>query len=56
MKYMVPEINISKFSLENIVTDSAVAQAQAKLEVAGVASENTIVTNFNSIDDWVAQN
>ena len=55
MKYMVPEINISKFSLENIVTDSAVAQAQAKLEVAGVASEHTVVANFTGIDDWIAQ-
>ena len=53
---MVPEINISKFSLENIVTESAVAMAKQALADAGVATDYTVVTNFNSIDDWVAQN
>lgn len=56
MKYMVPEINISRFSLENIVTDSAINMAKAELAKAGVMDTNTVVTNFNSIEDWVAQN
>ena len=53
---MVPEINISRFSLENIVTESAISQAKAALVEAGVMAENVVVTNFNSIEDWVAQN
>ena len=56
MKYMVPEINISKFSLENIVTDSAISMAKAELTKAGVLEGDIVVTNFNDINDWVAQN
>ena len=54
MKYMVPEINISKFSLENIVTESAIGQAKAALAEAGVATGNTVVTNL-TLEDWIAQ-
>ena len=53
MKYMVPEINISRFSLENIVTESAIGQAKQALMDAGVMEKDMIVTNFTSLDDWV---
>ena len=58
MKYMVPEINISKFSLENIVTESAIGEAKKILANSenGVGTNYTVVTNFNDINDWVAQN
>ena len=56
MKYMVPEINISKFSLENIVTESAIGQAKQALAAAGVdvAGGSVAVTNL-TLDGWVQQ-
>ena len=58
MKYMVPEINISKFSLENIVTESAIGEAKKALAAAGVdvAGGHTVVTNLTTLDDWVSAN
>ena len=56
MKYMVPEINISKFSLENIVTDSAIKVAQQALAaVEGLSADHTVVANFTGMGDWIAQ-
>lgn len=54
MKYMIPEINISKFSEENIVTVSAVGQAKAALETAGITGENSAIVNSN-LEEWVQQ-
>ena len=63
MKYEVPEINISKFSVENIVTASAgatavndITAAIANSKIAGTAGlTNThfVQTNMN---DWVSNN
>ena len=55
MKYMVPEINISKFSLENIVTESAIQQAKQALVDAGVNTSYTAVTRV-TMSDWVEAN
>lgn len=54
MKYEVPEINISKFSVENIVTESAVGVANDALqtalnEVTGDYTQTVRVT----MNDWV---
>ena len=55
MKYMVPEINISRFSIENIVTDSAIQQAKDYLaKTAGVDSNYTAVTRV-TLTEWVEQ-
>lgn len=54
MKYEVPEINISKFSVENIVTDSAVTVAeQAVQQAMGGSSNSTIVKT--TLDEWIGQ-
>ncbi len=59
MKYEVPEINISKFSIENIVTASAVSVAENAINqavtdgtITGVASSGI---NFQktTMDEWV---
>ena len=55
MKYMIPEINISKFSEENIVTLSAAGQARKALEDANVTGANSAIVQ-STLDDWVAQN
>ena len=54
MKYMVPEINISKFSLENIVTESAITVAAGIVNDAlGTATNKQIVKT--NLEDWIAQ-
>lgn len=60
MKYEVPEINISKFSVENIVTVSAAAVAETAINEAiaagkinGVAANSKIVKT--SMDQWVVE-
>ena len=62
MKYEVPEINISKFSVENIVTASAgatavnditAAIAQGNINGATAGSTYFAQTNMN---DWVSNN
>ena len=54
MKYMVPEINISKFSLENVVTESAVGQASTALaEAQKAVTGATAVTVKTTMEDWV---
>lgn len=57
MKYEVPEINISKFSVENIVTESAASVAVNQLTAAiesgaidGVSNTKLIKT---TIDQWI---
>lgn len=52
MKYEVPEINISKFSVENIVTVSATGKVADALMAEGisVAETNIVKTTLN---DWV---
>ena len=54
MKYMIPEINISKFSEENIVTLSAVGQAKKALEEAGVTGANSKLVQ-TTLNDWIEQ-
>ena len=54
MKYMIPEINISKFSEENIVTLSAAGQAKKALETAGFTGANSKIVQ-STLDEWVAQ-
>lgn len=53
MKYEVPEINISKFSMENVVTVSArqIAKEAVKAELGSSA---TIISTKLTLDDWVA--
>lgn len=57
MKYIVPEINISKFSVENIVTLSAGGNGKlginAAMDSTGV-SEGNRSTTYSTIGDWVA--
>ena len=56
MKYMVPEINISRFSLENIVTESAIGQASTALATAQQAVTGaTAVTVKTTMEDWIVQ-
>ena len=55
MKYMIPEINISKFSEENIVTLSAVGQAKDALVAAGITGENSAIVH-STLEEWIAQN
>ncbi len=57
MKYEVPEINISKFSVENIVTDSAATVAYDAINAAitdgsigGVSNPKIYKT---TMDQWV---
>lgn len=54
MKYMIPEINISKFSEENIVTLSAAGQAKQALEAAGVTGANSAIVQ-TTLNDWIEQ-
>lgn len=61
MKYEVPEINISKFSVENIVTVSAATAAETAIN--GALENNTITGAVGSgsnrmiyrttMDQWV---
>ena len=52
MKYEVPEINISKFSVENIVTESAITVAEGIVnEALGTATNQQIVKT--SLNDWI---
>lgn len=55
MKYEVPEINISKFSMENIVTVSSLKLAQdAVAEAMGTTpSDSNIVSTKLTLDQWV---
>ena len=57
MKYEVPEINISKFSVENIVTDSAATKALTAINAAVDAGTIKGVTNpkiaKTTMDQWV---
>ena len=63
MKYEVPEINISKFSVENIVTASAGTNAMNAINAAinnsaiagtnGTSRTYFVQTNMN---DWVSNN
>lgn len=55
MKYEVPEINISKFSMENIVTVSSLKLAQdAVAEAMGTTpSDSNIVSTKLTLNDWV---
>lgn len=60
MKYEVPEINISKFSVENIVTASAasIAAEQLNAQIAGIQGAhagNTAVYK-TTMNEWVANN
>lgn len=58
MKYEVPEINISKFSVENIVTESTAAQSAAAKAQAALAADTsvTMLDSNSTIDAWVAAN
>ena len=59
MKYEVPEINISKFSVENIVTASAasIAAEQLNAQLAGMQGANAGNTTVykTTMNEWVAQ-
>ena len=54
MKYMIPEINISKFAEENIVTLSAAGKAKEALQAAGVTGTNSAIVQ-STLEEWVAQ-
>ena len=56
MKYEVPEINISKFSMENIVTVSArqLAKDAVANAMGTTADDSRIVSTKLTLDDWVA--
>ena len=58
MKYEVPEINISKFSIENIVTASAVSVAedainQAVTDGTITGTAGSFVFQKTTMDEWV---
>lgn len=61
MKYEVPVLNISRFSVENVVTtsgldtgvQSAVEAALANKNIAGANSTSTFVTTKLTMSDWV---
>lgn len=57
MKYEVPEINISKFSVENIVTVSAATVAEEAINTAIADGTITGVSNpqinRTTMDQWV---
>ena len=55
MKYEVPEINISKFSMENIVTVSSLKLAQDAVaaEMGTTTSDSNIVSTKLTLDQWV---
>lgn len=49
-EFVMPEMKVSKFSMENIVTDSAARiQAEAALKGAGVKAEYTTYVDFNEM-------
>lgn len=49
-EFEMPEIKVSKFNVENIVTDSAaVDAAKAVLGTQGVTTEYTTVVDFNDM-------
>lgn len=55
MKYIIPEINISKFSVENIVTESAVTNAENAINAAfGTGATNTTIVK-TTLDEWIGQ-
>ncbi len=52
-EFVMPEMKVSKFSMENIVTDSAARiQAEAALEEAGVKAGYTTYVDFNKMFDF----
>ena len=52
-EFVMPEMKVSKFSMENIVTDSAARiQAEAALERAGVNAEYTTYVDFDKMFDF----
>ena len=54
MKYMIPEINISKFSEENIVTLSATGQAINALKDAGIViGDANRKVQYTAMNEWV---
>lgn len=53
MKYEVPEINISKFSEENVVTVSSIEVAKTEVEQAIGGNGNSIIATKVTLDDWV---
>ena len=60
MKYEVPEINISKFSVENIVTVSAATVAETAINealgttITGAAGSGTNTKIYRTtMDQWV---
>lgn len=57
MKYEVPEINISRFSKENVVTTSAMGVAEAALtsQTAWTNATNKTIVKA-SMQDWVDAN
>lgn len=49
-EFAMPEMKVSKFSIENIVTDSGIDAAKAALNTAGVTAENAVTeVNFNTM-------
>ena len=48
---MIPEINISQFSEENIVTTSALGQARTAIGIDETAKNSKIV--YTNMNDWV---
>lgn len=49
-EFEMPEIKVSKFNVENIVTDSAaIAAAQEVLESNGVSADYTTTVDFNTM-------
>lgn len=56
MKYEVPEINISKFSMENVVTVSSARIAkQAVVEAMGGTTGNSTITTKLTLDNWIVE-
>lgn len=56
MKYEVPEINISKFSIENIVTASAVTLAEEAVQQAmGATPTGNTKIYKTTLDEWINQ-
>ena len=53
MKYEVPEINISKFSEENVVTVSSIEVAKTEVEKAIGGDNNSIIATKVTLNDWV---
>lgn len=52
-EFEMPEIKVSKFNVENIVTDSAaIAAAQAVLESKGISAEHTTTVTFDQLFEF----